>query len=66
MIKAIPVKANISLGIAYRFIDLFHYHHSRKHGKMQADTVLEDAVSSTSQSEGNQEKTGILRQDGGS
>ena len=35
------IKANISLGLAYSFRGLFHYHHGRKHGSMQADMVLE-------------------------
>ena len=41
MIKATLIKANISLGLAYCFRGLIHYHHSRKHGSMPADIVLE-------------------------
>jgi hypothetical protein len=33
-------KDNISLGLAYSFSGSVHYHHIRKHGIMQADTVL--------------------------
>jgi hypothetical protein len=28
------------LGMAYRFRGSVHYHHGRKHGSIQADTVL--------------------------
>ena len=41
MVTATRIKANISLGLAYRFGGLVHYHHGRKHGGMQADKVLE-------------------------
>ena len=42
MTKATLTEANISLGLAYRFRGLFHYHHGGKHGSMQADTVLDE------------------------
>jgi hypothetical protein len=29
------------LGLVYRFRGLVHYHHGRKHGRVQADMVLE-------------------------
>ena len=45
MTKEIPIKANISLRLAYRSIDLVYYHHSRRHGSMQADIVLEKRLS---------------------
>jgi hypothetical protein len=41
MTKATLTKANISLGLAYSSRALVHYHHSGKHGDMQADVVLE-------------------------
>jgi hypothetical protein len=34
-------KKNISLGLAYTFIDSFHYRHGRKHGGVLADMVME-------------------------
>jgi hypothetical protein len=37
---------NISLGLAYSFRDLVHYHHDRKHGGMLADMVLKKDQSS--------------------
>ena len=41
MTKATLIKENISLGLAYSFRGLMvHYHHSGKHGSMQADMVL--------------------------
>ena len=42
MSKAALIKENISLELAYSFRDLIHYHHSEKHGSMQADMVLEE------------------------
>ena len=41
MTKAALIKENISLGLAYRFRGLVHYHHSETHGSIQADMVLE-------------------------
>jgi hypothetical protein len=41
MTSATLIKENISLGLAYSFRGLVSYHHSRKHGSMQADMVLE-------------------------
>jgi hypothetical protein len=35
------IKERISLGLAYSFRGLVHYHHGRKHGSMQVDMVLE-------------------------
>jgi hypothetical protein len=35
MTMAILIKDNISLGLAYRFRDLVHYYHGRKHGSMR-------------------------------
>ena len=32
---------NISLGLAYSFRGLVHYHHSGKHGRVQANVILE-------------------------
>jgi len=40
--KATLIKANMKLGLAPRFRGLVHYHHSRKHGSVQADMVLEE------------------------
>ena len=40
MIKASLRKENISLGLAYSFRGSVYYHHGRKHGSIQADTVL--------------------------
>lgn len=37
MATATLLKANIELGLAYRFRSLVHYCHGRKHGDMQAD-----------------------------
>ena len=34
-------KKTFNWGLAHDFIGLVHYHHGRKHGSMQADTVLE-------------------------
>jgi hypothetical protein len=49
MTKATLMKENISLGLAYSFRGLVHYHHSGKHGNVQADMVLEmELKSSTS------------------
>lgn len=39
--KATLIKANIQLVLAYSRRNLVHYHHSRNHGSMQADIVLE-------------------------
>jgi hypothetical protein len=41
MTTATLMKANVSLELAYRFRGLVYYHHSRKHGSIQADMVLE-------------------------
>jgi len=41
MAKVTLIKANISLGLAYSFKGLVHYHHSRNHGTRQTDMVLE-------------------------
>jgi hypothetical protein len=38
-------KKYIKLGLAYNFRVLVHYHHGRKHGRMQADMVLESSTS---------------------
>lgn len=35
------LKEHISLGLAYRFRDLVHYHHGRKLGSTQAGMVLD-------------------------
>ena len=35
------IKENISLGLAYSFRGLVHYHYGGEHGGTQADTVLE-------------------------
>jgi hypothetical protein len=40
MTKATLIKENISLGLAYSFRGLVHYH-DRKHGSVQAGMVLE-------------------------
>jgi hypothetical protein len=40
MTKATLIKANTSLGLAYHFRGLVHYHVG-KHGSMQADMVME-------------------------
>jgi hypothetical protein len=42
MTKAIFIKGNVELGLAYSFRGLVHYHHSMKHGIIQAATVLEE------------------------
>jgi hypothetical protein len=39
---AILIKANISLGLAYSFRGVAHYHHGRKHSSTQVDMVLEE------------------------
>ena len=41
MTKTTFIRDNISLGLAYRFRGLVHYHYDRKHGSIQADMVLE-------------------------
>ena len=35
-------KENIILGLAYSFRGSVHYHHGGKHGRVQADMVLEE------------------------
>jgi hypothetical protein len=35
------LKANLYLGLAYSFKGSVHYHHGGKHGRVQADMVLE-------------------------
>jgi hypothetical protein len=40
MTKATLIKANILLELAYRFRGSVHYHHSRKHGRIQIGMVL--------------------------
>jgi hypothetical protein len=42
MTTATLTKGNISLGLAYRFRGLVHYHHGGKHGRVWADMVLEE------------------------
>jgi hypothetical protein len=42
MTKAALIKVNIELGLAYRFRSSVRYHHSKKHGSMQAVMVLEE------------------------
>jgi hypothetical protein len=39
MATATLIMANISLGLAYSFGGLIHYHHGRKHGSMLPDMV---------------------------
>ena len=41
MTMATLIKESISLGLAYSFRGLVHYHHGKKYGGMQADMVLE-------------------------
>ena len=41
MAKATLIKANISLRLACGFRGSVHYHHSKKPGSMQTDTVLQ-------------------------
>ena len=36
------IRENISLGLAYRFRGLVHYHHGGKHGSVQVDLLLEE------------------------
>jgi hypothetical protein len=36
------IKENISLGLAYSFRGLLHYHHGGEHGRVQAGTELEE------------------------
>ena len=38
----ILIKENIWLGLAYSFRVSVHYHHGKKHGSVQADSVLEE------------------------
>jgi hypothetical protein len=40
MTKATLMEDNISLGLAYRFRGLVHYHQGKKHGSVQADMVV--------------------------
>ena len=42
MTTATLLKENISLGLAYSFKGSVHCHHGRKHGSIQAGTVLEE------------------------
>jgi hypothetical protein len=42
MAKAALVKESVSLGLAYSFSGLIHYHQGRKHGSVQTETVLEE------------------------
>jgi hypothetical protein len=42
--KAALIKANIYLGLTYRFRGSVHYHHGKKHGSIQADMVLEEEL----------------------
>jgi len=42
MTKATLIRKTISSELAYSFRGLVHYHHSEKHGSVQADTVLEE------------------------
>jgi hypothetical protein len=39
--KATLIKENIELGMVYSFRGSVQYHHGRKHGRLQADMVLE-------------------------
>jgi hypothetical protein len=39
------IKENSSLGMAYSFRGLIHYHHGGKNGNFQADVVLEKKLS---------------------
>jgi hypothetical protein len=41
MTKAISIKDNITLEVAYRFSGSVHYHHGGKHGSIQAVMELE-------------------------
>jgi hypothetical protein len=41
MTTATLTKENTSLGLAYSFRGLVHYHLGRKHGSVQVDMVLE-------------------------
>ena len=41
MTKATLIKENISLGLAYSFRDLVHYHHGGKHSGIPADMDVE-------------------------
>jgi hypothetical protein len=40
--EATLIKANISLGLAYRFRGSVHYHQGRKYGSIQAGMVQEE------------------------
>jgi hypothetical protein len=42
MSTATFIKDNIQLGLAYRLRSLVHYHHKRKHGRIQAGMELEE------------------------
>jgi len=46
MNTAALINGDISLGLAYRFRGLVHYHHGRKHNGTQADTMLEKSSTS--------------------
>jgi len=41
MTKAILIKENIYLELAYRFREPAHYHHGGEHGSIQADMALQ-------------------------
>jgi hypothetical protein len=49
------------LGLAYRFRGSVHYHYGRKHGSVQAGIAVEEPESSTSCTEGRQEKTTLFQ-----
>jgi hypothetical protein len=42
MTRATLIKENISLGMAYRFRGLVHYHHGTKHGSIHTDMELDE------------------------
>lgn len=42
MTVATFIKENTSLGLAFRFQDLFHYHHGRKRGVQVAMVLKKD------------------------
>ena len=44
MTTAIPIKENISLGLAYSFRSSDHHRHGRKHGSIQAGMMLKKSV----------------------
>jgi hypothetical protein len=41
MTKATLIRDSIHLGLAYRFRGSVCYHHGKKYGRLQTDTVLE-------------------------